>query len=292
MIRLIINADDFGLTSGVNRAIAEAASGGALTSATLMAGSNCFDEAVELSRKLPSLRVGCHVVLVDGAPVSSGLRSLLAPGSGNPPLFRNNLKEFALAAMRGKIAAEEIQQEAEAQIRRIQTAGVTVTHVDTHKHTHMFPHVLRPVLRAARACGVRAVRNPFEPSGSLGAGAIAGAPRLWIRAAEVALLRGYSRAFVRIVREEGMTATQGSIGVIATGTLDQGLLTKMVERLSEGTWELVCHPGYADADLRSAGTRLVASRQLELEALRSEETKQALSRRGVQLISFMDVKEM
>jgi hopanoid biosynthesis associated protein HpnK len=292
VIRLIINADDFGLTSGVNRAIAKAAGGGVLTSTTLMAGSRCFDEAVELSRNLPDLKIGCHVVLIDGEPVSGGLRTLLEPGSGNAPRFRRNLKEFALAAMRGRILADEIQQETEAQIRRIQAAGLTVTHVDTHKHTHMFPHVLGPVLRAAKACGVRTVRNPFEPSGSLSAGTVAAAPGLWIRAAEVALLRGYSRAFRRIAQEEGMTTTQGSIGVIATGALDQRLLTKMLERLSEGTWELVCHPGYADDDLQSAGTRLVASRQVELQALTSDETRNTLRMRKIKLIAYDDLKEM
>jgi predicted glycoside hydrolase/deacetylase ChbG (UPF0249 family) len=156
----------------------------------------------------------------------------------------------------------------------------------------MFPQVLEPVLRAAKACGVQAVRNPFEPSGCLGAGTIAATPGLWIRAAEVALLRSYSRAFRRIVREEGMKTTQGAIGVIATGTLDQRLQTKMLERLSEGTWELVCHPGYADADLESAGTRLVASRQVELQALTSSETRDTLKKHEIQLIAYDNVEEI
>src|SRR5229473_546513 len=130
MPSLIINADDFGMTSGVNRAIAEASRAGVLTSATLMANSGHFDDAVELSRKLSGLKIGCHVVLIDGEPVSLDLRSLLEPGDTGPPRFRHSLKAFALAAMRGKIAAEEIQQEAEAQIRRIQAAGIVVTHID------------------------------------------------------------------------------------------------------------------------------------------------------------------
>jgi predicted glycoside hydrolase/deacetylase ChbG (UPF0249 family) len=284
------------MTPGVNRAIAEASQAGVLTSATMMANSRHFDHAVELSRNLPGLRIGCHVVLVDGEPVSSGLRSLLQPGLqpgvGGVPRFRHSLKQFALAAMQGKIAPEEIQQEAEAQIRKIQAAGVSVTHVDTHKHTHMFPHVLLPILRAAKACGVRAVRNPFEPSGSLGMAAIAGTPALWIRTAEVALLRSFARLFSRAVQEEGLATTQGTIGIIATGALNQKLLTRMLERLSNGTWELVCHPGHVDSDLQSAGTRLVASREVELQALTSEETKRALALRGIDCISYADLREI
>lgn len=292
MPRLIINADDFGLTPGVNRAIAEAASAGVLTSATMMTNSRRFDEAVELGRKLPGLRVGCHVVLIDGEPLTRGLRTLVEPDNPGLPRFRRNLKTFALAAMQGRIAQEEIQQEAEAQIRRLQAAGITVTHVDTHKHTHMFPHVLLPVMRAAKACGVRRIRNPFEAGGSLGAALIGATPSLWIRATEVALLRGYEKSFRKTVQQEGITTTSGAIGVTVTGKLDQPLLTRMIERLSEGTWELVCHPGYVDPELHSAGTRLVESRQVELEALTSAATREALNRMQVELIAFDDVKEM
>ena len=146
MRRLIINADDFGLTQGVNRAIREASRSGVVTSATIMANSRAFDEAVASAKALPGLKTGCHVVLIDGEPVSSGLASLTNGGTR----FRSSLKQFALAAVRKKISADEIEREAAAQIRKIQAAGIALTHVDTHKHTHMFPHVLRPVLRAAR----------------------------------------------------------------------------------------------------------------------------------------------
>src|SRR5438105_1699768 len=79
--------------------------------------------------------------------------------------------------------------------------------------------------------------------------------------------------------------TAGSPGIIATGTLDQDLLTATIQGLPEGDWELVCHPGYLDADLQSAGTRLLQSRQTELQALTSAETRQVLARKGIQLIS-------
>ena len=159
MRRLIINADDFGLTAGVNRAIVEGNRPGVVTSATLMANAQASEAAMELARAQPGLKTGCHVVLIDGVPLATNLSSL----TNGSPRFRSSLKQFAVAAVRKQIAAEEIQREAEAQIRKIQSCGITLTHVDSHKHTHMFPHVLRPVLRAARACGIRAVRNPFEP---------------------------------------------------------------------------------------------------------------------------------
>jgi hopanoid biosynthesis associated protein HpnK len=286
--RLIVNADDFGLTSGVNHAISEANRSGVVTSATLMANSRAFDEAVNLVKAGQPLKVGCHVVLIDGEPLSRNVSSL----TNGTARFRTSLKDFALAAIQKHLSPDEIQQEAEAQICKIQSAGIDVTHVDTHKHTHMFPHVLRPVLQAAKNCGVRAVRNPFEPSRSLPRAIVMNTPSLWTRTVAVAVFKRFKGYFQRVLQEEGMLSTGGTLGVSATGHLNQKLLAGMLEVMPEGTWELVCHPGYLDADLRSAGTRLLNSRETELQALTSEETKQILQQRGIRLISYADLKDL
>ncbi|MGA8044218.1 MAG: ChbG/HpnK family deacetylase [Terracidiphilus sp.] len=262
MKRLIVNADDFGLTSGVNRAIVELHGAGVLTSATLMANAAATTEAVALAKANPTLGAGCHVVLLDGAPVlpADQLPSLTESSSGR---FHPTLGAFLKRLFAGRIRAEEMEAEAYAQIARLQASGVTLTHVDTHKHTHMFPAVLRAVLRAARSCGIRAVRNPFEPAWSVRA--TQGAP--WARRMEVSLLRGLAPAFRRIVAEEGFTTTDGSIGVLATGTLDARTVASLTAALPEGTFELVSHPGYNDADLARGHTRLLASREMERQAL-------------------------
>ncbi|HEU4416291.1 MAG TPA: ChbG/HpnK family deacetylase [Candidatus Angelobacter sp.] len=285
MRRLIINADDFGLTSGVNRAIAESHRSGVLTSATIMANARAFDEAAGIAKTLPKLKTGCHLVLIDGDPVSSGLKSL-TNGAGR---FRSSLKEFAMAAVRGRISADEIQREAEAQIRKIQAQGVTLDHVDSHKHTHMFPHVLRPVLRAARACGIRAVRNPFEPLRSWPLGMVLGSPGMWLRSAGVTAFQMFAAEFRKALGEEGMASTDGTVGIAATGKLDQKALLALLTAVPEGTWELVCHPGYSDADLRAAGTRLTVSREVEMAALISAKTKEALARQKIELISYAEL---
>ena len=165
--------------------------------------------------------------------------------------------------MRGSIPEAEIEAEATMQIRRLQSAGIQVTHVDTHKHTHMFVRVLRPLLRAAQACGVRAIRNPFEPGWATSATQNAPEGRRW----QVRLLRTRRRTFFRLVEEAGLTTTDGAIGVLATGVLDARLLRRLLSRMPPGTWELVCHPGYVDAALDGVRTRLRASRALEHEAL-------------------------
>lgn len=274
-----------GLTPGVNRAIAEASRSRGITSATLMANSRSFEEAVALARAVPGLKIGCHIVLVDGEPLNREVSTLTEGGSR----FRTSLKKFAVAALRKELSQQEIQHEAEAQISKIQAAGITLTHVDTHKHTHMFPHVLEPVLAAAKARGIRAIRNPFEPFKVWPKTTIAAKPAMWGRAAEVALLRQFSTNFKERVREQGMVTTDGTVGIIATGCLDQHLVQQTLSTLPEGTWELVCHPGYMDSDLQNAGTRLLQSRQVELQALTSEQARQALRQCGIELISYADL---
>ncbi|MBT9330411.1 ChbG/HpnK family deacetylase [Paracidobacterium acidisoli] len=260
--RLILNADDFGLTTGVNRSIVELHRAGALTSATLMATAASFTEAAAQSAALKTLGTGCHVVLVDGFPALPASEiPTLAPGGSLRPTLGGFVRDLFL----GRIREAEIEHEAVAQIRRLQQSGVQVTHLDTHKHTHMFPRVLRPLLRAALQCGVHAVRNPFEPEWALAA--TPGAP--FVRRMEVRALRTQQKTFRRLVREAGLATPDGAIGVLATGTLDATTLRSLLRALPSGdqVWELVCHPGYTDAELDRVRTRLRASRNTEHAAL-------------------------
>jgi predicted glycoside hydrolase/deacetylase ChbG (UPF0249 family) len=277
--RLILNADDFGLTAGVNRAIVELHRDGVLTSASLLAKATATIEAIELAIATPSLGVGCHVVLVDGEPVlgARNLHTLVDQRTGR---FHPTLGIFLKLLLTGRIRSSEIEAETTAQIALLQSRGLRLTHIDTHKHVHMFPAVLRPVLRAARAAGIRSVRNPFEPAWSRRA--THGAP--WIRRAEVRLLRLLEPAFRRIVAEEGFTTTDGAIGVLATGTLDSTTVNSLLRNMPEGTWELVTHPGYNDTDLARVCTRLRASREIEGQALHAIENFHCIER-----ISFADL---
>jgi chitin disaccharide deacetylase len=287
--RLIINADDFGLTAGVNRAIVEAHERGVVSSATLMANGQAFADAVALARDTPRLGVGCHIVLVDGTPVleSTGVRSLLDPplDRAGDPHFRGGIGKFGALAMMGRLSPDEIEAEAVAQIRKIQSAGVAVTHLDSHKHTHLFPHVLRPLLRAAKACGIRAIRNPFE---RMQGSQLAASPTMWKRWIEVGVLRGLAKQFREAVRQAGIFTPDGTLAIVATGTLNERLLRLMIENLPQGTWELVCHPGYNDADLQAVRTRLREAREEELRILKSPSTRELLTANGVQVISFRE----
>ncbi len=261
--RLILNADDFGLTRGINRAIAELHAAGALTSATLMANGPAFDDAVAIARAQPTLGVGCHIVLTDGTPLSppETIPTLIGPDGKD---FRPSLGRFFRDAMRGKISEADIAREATAQIQRLQQAGITITHLDTHKHTHILPAVTRPLLAVAERAGIRAIRNPFEQSWSLRIGR---SNRM--RIAQVTLMKLLRPSFLRYpqIVSGAVRTTNGTIGVSATGRLDAMALRKALDNLPAGTWEVVCHPGYNDADLDAVTTRLRDSRDIERLAL-------------------------
>ena len=285
MRRLIVNADDFGFTSGVNRAIAEAHSRGVVTSSTLMANGAAFEEAVRLAKTLPKLSVGCHVVLIDGHPV---LEAQQLPSLTDGSDFRDGLMTFAARAIAGRMDADQVAAEAGAQIRKIQAAGIAVSHIDTHKHTHLFPKVLRPLLQAATVCGVRAVRNPFGPRLPLRSSHLLSRPGLWRRHAELRVLGGFAGKFRDAVDREGFATPNGTLGIVVTGVLDETLFHAIARSIPQGTWEFVCHPGYNDPDLQRAETRLRESRETELRVLTLPAAREVLSHEGIELISYRD----
>jgi chitin disaccharide deacetylase len=263
--RLILNADDFGLTPGINRAIAELHTAGALTSATLMAGGPAFDDAIRTAHAHPTLGIGCHIVLTDGTPISppETIPTLLGP---NRKTFRPSLASFFRDALLHRIAPADIAREAQAQIDRIQQQGIPLTHLDTHKHTHILPHIARPLLAVAERTGVPAIRNPFEPRWSI---ALGRSPIL--RNLQLRSLRHLQPRFLALpqIRSGSVRTTNGTLGISATGQLNPATLGDILRAMPDGTWELVCHPGYNDRDLDAIITRLRSTREVELAALLS-----------------------
>jgi chitin disaccharide deacetylase len=284
--RLIVNADDFGFTSGVNRGIVEAHSRGIVTSSTLMANGPAFAEAAHLAKTLPTMSIGCHVVLIDGRPV---LSAELVPSLTDAGHFRDGMMTFAARAIAGNIDADEITAEATAQIRKIQAEGIAVSHIDTHKHTHLFPKILRPLLRAAAACGIRAVRNPFGPRLPLRSSDLMARPGLWARAAQLCFLGRFAGRFREAVDRDGFVTPDGTLGILVTGALDETLFHAIARNIPQGTWEFVCHPGYNDAALQGAETRLRESRETELRVLTLPAARELLLQEGIELISYREL---
>lgn len=281
--RLIINADDFGLTRGVNRAIAELHEAKVLTSATLMATGAAFDDAVSVALAHPTLGVGCHVVLTDGVPASPprSIPTLLGPDGKT---FRPSLVDFVQALLLGKISQGDIEREASAQIQKLQNAGIHVTHLDTHKHTHLFPAVTKPLLLLAERFSIGAIRQPFEQPWSMGLGHGG-----FVRRLQITALGRLQSSFERHshIRNARVLTTDGSMGISATGNLYAKTLREILQAMpAEGTFELCCHPGYNDSDLDLIATRLRTHRDVERTALLAEVPARALRPNAPQLIHY------
>lgn len=266
-IRLIVNADDFGFNRDVNFGIVEAHQRGILTATTLMANGEAFDHAVGLARATPSLDVGCHAVLVQG-------RSVLDPSRPLPA----TLPELARALLRSDISAFH---EIEAQVRRIVAAGIHPTHIDTHKHTHLMPPVLRAIARVAKEFGIPWVRRPFD----FGIDARAGLTKRAVALGMRAMAPNFARTLA------GLRTTDYFTGFQITGSLDGRRLVETINRLPEGLTEFMSHPGRLGPELAAAPTRLKQSRAIELAALCSDEAREAIQRRGIELVCYRDLTD-
>ncbi len=287
MKRLIVNADDFGFTRGVNAGIVTAFREGILTSTSIMANGEAFEDAVELARANPGLGVGCHLTLVGGRGVAPGSQSL-ADRNGMLPKTVGELL-FKLAS--GAVRISSIESEFHAQVERVRAAGISPTHLDTHKHTHLHPQVLEALARVARDYGIRWVRNAFETFPDR-VGGRATRPRKWAywkqRAACVAILPR-ARGFRRVVGIHGLQMPDRFYGIALTGLLDRSALLSLLQVVEEGTGELMCHPGLYDEELERAPTRLKQQRAVELEALTDPGVRRAVDEQGIQLVSYRDL---
>jgi predicted glycoside hydrolase/deacetylase ChbG (UPF0249 family) len=204
-------------------------------------------------------------------------------------VFRSSAAEFARAVVRKQVRADEIALEASAQITKLQNAGVKITHIDTHKHTHIFPRVLKPLLESAQKFGIQAARNPFGAVDVASSSELLQAPKVWLRKMQMRLLHRYAGDFSREVKAAGMRTTDGTFGILATGSFDERTLHAILDAIPDGTWELVCHPGYNDSALDNVKTKLRQSRVIERDILANPAVPHEIQRRGIELISFADL---
>lgn len=246
-----------------------------------MANGEAFDDAVG-AIKQTHLPVGCHTVLVDGVPLSP-VADVLSLCEG--ARFRSSIQEVMRAAASGEIVEDEVGREGSSQFKKLRSAGMDLSHFDSHKHAHMFPAIYRPLLQAAKEAGIPAVRNPFEPPSFNWIAT----PGLWLRGLQTTLLRRYGSGFRQAVKDARLKTTDGTVGIAVTGMLNIHWLQRIIQGLPQGTWELVCHPGYNDSELEKTGTRLRRSREVEREALTSVDFREFLRHQRVELISYWEL---
>ena len=283
MKRLIVNADDFGFTRGVNSGIVRAFKTGIVTSTTIMANGEAFEDAVELALAHPGLGIGCHLAVVGGRPVaeSSKIRSLVDDEGALP----GTLTKLMIKLARGSVSTDEIANEFRSQLERVALAGIHPTHLDTHKHSHTHPQVMKALALVASEFGIECVRNPFEGIAVAQLGALSKWASLKQYALSAAIQPGAVQ-FKRLARANGLKTPDRFFGVGLTGMLDSASIQSMMKSLGKGTAELMCHPGIYDEDLDRAPTRLKRERALELEALSDPSLRRLAEAHGIELINY------
>jgi hopanoid biosynthesis associated protein HpnK len=287
MKKLILNADDFGMTRGVNEGIVRAHREGILTSTTLMANGEAFDDAVERARANPELGVGCHLVLVGGkcvAPRESV--ASLADANGTLP---DSLPLFVARISSGMIRGAEIECELRAQIEKVRGAGIEPTHLDTHKHTHAHPRVMEILGRVASECGITRVRKPVEELRDSWETSKAGGQGISLQIFAAGAVRAIAPQFSTIAKKYGLLSPDHFLGLATTGRLGPALLRGMIRAVAEGTTEIMLHPGICDADLARSGSRLQKHREDEMQGLLDPGVRSAVTERGIRLISYREL---
>lgn len=287
MKQLIVNADDFGYTRGVNQGILRCYEQGIVRSTTIMANGQAFDAAVEIARAHPELGVGVHIVLVGEPAVAPRAKlPLLTDFSGQLP---RTIRSLILKSRSSAAFSQEIETEMRAQIDRVRAAGIQPTHLDTHKHTHIYPPVMKVLAKVAQDYGITRVRMPFEDL--RGVVRRLGGVRVALsgRSAFVLASHGNRPYFRRHLRRSRLRTPDHFFGFFATGQLARDALLGILRSLPEGTSELVCHPGFVDADLQDSATRLKEHRAIELAALTDPAVRKEIAILGIRLMSYQEL---
>jgi hopanoid biosynthesis associated protein HpnK len=275
---MIVHADDFGLSEKVNEGILFAHSRGIVTSASLIANGEAFEQAVRMSYETPSLDVGIHLSLVEERPVMEAkLIPTLVNGEGR---FHDHANEFMKRYLSKRINIREVQSELDAQVRKVISRGIKLSHLDSHQHLHMVPKIWQITAGLAQKYGIPAIRYTRE---RLRVGMLKEAkllPRLLLL-----LLVNLSS---RLSRDVGMIRTKEFVGFLYSGILDKKNLKKLLRHLpTHGTCELMCHPGLDDPDSHYGHWQY--RWQDELEALTDGELPGLLEKMGITLISYREL---
>jgi hopanoid biosynthesis associated protein HpnK len=253
MKQVVFSADDFGLSRGVNEAVERAHRDGILDQASLMVAGPEAEDAVRRARALPSLRVGLHLVVIEGPSVSdpSDIPDLVdRDGQFPSDQARLGVRYFFRREVRRQLA-----REIRAQFQAFAAAGLTLDHANAHKHMHLHPTVGRLMIEIGREFGLRSVRVPAEPPATMvqlgeRIGPADRALYLWTR-----LLRHQAHA-------AGMITNDHCFGLTWSGHMTRDRVRRLVDHLPDGSSEIYFHPAARrDPDL----TRLMPDYEHEAE---------------------------
>ena len=234
MKQLVVTADDFGLAREVNEAVETAHQHGILTAASLMVAGAAVQDAIARARRLPRLRVGLHIVLVEGSPVLPAERVPdLVDANGH---FRIDMARLGLAIATRRTVRQQVRAEIEAQFEAFRASGLGLDHVNAHKHFHLHPVIAAEIIAVGARYGMRGLRVPREPAFVLSAiEPQAARMPAWVTAPWAALLD-------RRARRAGLQTPDAVFGLAWSGAMTTTRLLGLLQHLPEGRSEIYLHP--------------------------------------------------
>jgi hopanoid biosynthesis associated protein HpnK len=275
---LVVNADDLGLSAGINRGIERCFREGILRSASLMPNGAAYEDALEMTLRNPGLGLGIHLSLVDEPALGPGEKlGGLVDAQGRLP---GSYQDFVRGFMRGRFGKPQVAAEIEAQLARVLASGLRPTHLDSHQHLHLLPSVLEIVIGAAREAQILVVRVPDEREAPAGPAGLA-------RRMQLRLLVQMARQGAGKLRQAGLRHADRFWGLAQSGSLDEASLLAILDRLAPGVNELMCHPGCGDpatAERYQWGYHW----DEEAAALCAERVGAVVQERGIRLCSFAE----
>ena len=269
--RLIVNADDFGFSRGVTDGILRSHCEGVLTSTTLMTNMPDRDRAIDLAGQAPTLGVGIHLNLTQGAPLTTCPRLVGKDGM----LVRSLPKLFW--KLRSDAARAEAEAEMRAQVEYAVKRGLKPTHVDSHKHVCHLPWLHAGLIRVCREMGIGWLRCAREVRVA-GTGGLGLPYRVQVR---------FAQSLAAKAKAAGLKTTDWFFGLGTTGRTDREIWQRLVERMPKGLGELMVQPGYV-GDVTPQDTRLLKERVVEMEALCDPRLRAGLAAAGVRLVRYGD----
>jgi len=238
MKQLIITSDDFGLSSGVNRAVESAWRDGILTCASIMPGGTAFEEALQIAGRNPGLQVALHLTLLQGRSVLPpeeipGLTDSVGNFSDNP--VATGMRYFFDSTLRS-----QLEREIEAQILRVRDAGILLTHIDGHLNIHLHPTVFSILSELMPRYGIKSFRLSRE---RLRHNLRFDAERVVGKAVE-RIIFGSLSDNARPKLDALNIGCAGEVkGVLNSGRMTEAYILKIIEGLQDGVTEIYFHPG-------------------------------------------------
>jgi predicted glycoside hydrolase/deacetylase ChbG (UPF0249 family) len=278
MKKLVVSADDFGLTKSISEGTVKAYKDGIVTSINLLPTGRAFEESLYLLKELKLDGIGAHLSLTETSPIADPAKiPSLVTRKGS---FHANYISFFIDLFLGRIRMDSIYFELRSQLDRLKRVGVPINSINSHEHIHMMPSILNVFIDLAKEYNIPFIRYPH--------GDKLVSPYSLKKILKLAILAYFGHIVEGTVRKSGLNTTDNFLGIADSGNLMEDVLVRLLENMPEGTTELVCHPGFLSPEVLERCI-FQLNCESELASLTSRRVKKVIKDNGIKLITVGEI---